>query len=682
MATRIAHGCSGVTAPPQKLLCGTNVKSNSKQELILVAVIFLEIAFFSVTGQNFFSLPNFFECIRLGVEIGLLALALTPVIVTGGIDLSVGSMMGLCAVTFGALSVDAHWPVAAAALATLVVSVLGGAINAFLIARLRVSPLIVTLGTYSLFRGLAEAVTKGARNYSEFPASFLYLGQGYIGGFLPAQAVIALLFAAGFFLLLHRTVIGRGIYAIGHSFEAARYAAIPVVKRLALVYLLSGFSAGVAGLVYVAHLGQAKSDAGNGYELIAITAVVLGGTSIFGGSGTIGGTILGLTVTVLLQNGLRLSGWPAEVAGIATGILLVLTIAFDRFAHRQRTESGEPSEAGGRSRAPMIIVATAVLIIGAVVTSRYMQSGLGAKSGKRILIGVMPKAKGDPYFISCRIGAEEAAKKLDVDLIWDGPTGLDAAKQNEVVEGWITRGVQAISVSVENAPGISTVLRKARARGIKVMTWDADAEPDARDYFISQATPEDIGNTLVDEAARLIGNSGQVAIITGALSAANQNLWISFMRQRIAKEHPNLQLVTVRPSDDDRDKAFSETQTLLKVYPRLKAVIGISAPAVPGMGEAIKQSGRSDVKVLGLSLPNLCKPYVHGGYIQAVVLWDTRKLGYLAVAAPAALVRKKLEKGQSVLEVPGLGELKIQGTDIILGKPVIFRKDNIDRYNF
>jgi rhamnose transport system permease protein len=100
------------------------------------------------------------------------------------------------------------------------------------------------------------------------------------------------------------------------------------------------------------------------------------------------------------------------------------------------------------------------------------------------------------------------------------------------------------------------------------------------------------------------------------------------------------------------------------------------------MGEAIKQSGRSDVKVLGLSLPNLCKPYVHGGYIQAVVLWDTRKLGYLAVAAPAALVRKKLEKGQSVLEVPGLGELKIQGTDIILGKPVIFRKDNIDRYNF
>ncbi len=660
------------------------MRSNSKQELILLVVILFEIAFFSVTGQNFFSLPNLFECIRLGVEIGLLALALTPVIVTGGIDLSVGSTMGLCAVTFGALSQDAHWPVALAALATLAVSLLGGGVNALLISRLRVSPLIVTLGTYSLFRGLAEAVTKGARNYSDFPASFLYLGQGYIGGFLPTQAVVAFVFAVGFYVLLHRTVIGRGIYAIGHSFEAARYAAIPVVKRLALVYLLSGFSAGVAGLVYVAHLGQAKSDAGNGYELIAITAVVLGGTSIFGGSGTIGGTLLGLIATVILQNGLRLSGWPAEVAGIATGILLVLTIAFDHFAHRQslaRTQDGETTYKR-RSLWAMAGLGLAVLMIGAVASYRHTQAGSAGKSGGRVLVGVMPKAKGDPYFISCRVGAEEAAKKLNVDLIWDGPTGLDAAKQNEVVEGWITRGVDAISVSVENAPGISTVLRKARARGIKVVTWDADAEANARDYFINQATPEDIGNTLVDETAQLIGDSGQVAIITGALSAANQNIWIAFMRQRIAKAHPNLKLVTVRPSDDDRDKAFSETQTLLKVYPALKAVIGISAPAVPGMGEAIKQSGRTDVKVLGLSLPNLCKPYVHGGYIQAVVLWDTKNLGYLAVAAPAALVRKTLRPGQSVLEVPELGKLAIQGSDIILGKPVIFRKDNIDRYNF
>jgi len=637
--------------------------NKGKQEIILGLLIACEIALFSVTGQNFFSLGNFFECIRLGVEIGLLSLALTPVIVTGGIDLSVGSMMGLCAVSFGWLWHDAGVPTTAAVLLTLAISLLGGALNGALIARLNVSPLIVTLGTYSLFRGLAEGITMGAKNYSGFPAGFLFLGQGYLGGVVPAQTIFLVIAVVGFWLLLHRSVAGRALYAIGHGLEGARYAAIPVKRRIGLVYLLSGLASGMAAIVYVAHLGQAKSDAGTGYELIAITAVVLGGTSIFGGSGTIGGTLLGLIAIVVLQNGLRLSGWPAELAGILTGVLLAVTIALQR--------------AGRRSRWAMAAVAS----VAAIVLALSLEARHAGSAGT-ITIGVMPKAKGDPYFISCRAGAEEAAKQLHVNLIWDGPTGLDAAKQNEVIEGWITRHVDAISVSVENAAGISTVLRKARAQGIKVTTWDADAEANARDYFINQATPEAIGNTLIDETARVMHDNGEFAIITGALSAANQNIWISFMRQRVKEKYPRLKLVTVRPSDDDRDKAFEETQTLLKVYPNIKTIVGISAPAVPGAGEAVKQSGRRDVRVIGLSLPNLCKPYVHGGSIEAVVLWNTKDLGYLAVWAPAALVQGTLRAGGSTLTAGRLGVVKVEGNQIVLGAPVIFRKDNIDRFNF
>src|SRR5206468_7674012 len=134
--------------------------------------------------------------------------------------------------------------------------------------------------------------------------------------------------------------------------------------------------------------------------------------------------------------------------------------------------------------------------------------------------------------VSCRAGAEEAARELGIDLIWDGPTSLDAAKQNEVVENWITRKVDVIAVAVENRAAISTVLRKARARGIRVLTWDADAEPDARDFFVNQATAEGIGNTLTDEAARLVGETGEFAVVTSALSAANQNEWIAFIRKR------------------------------------------------------------------------------------------------------------------------------------------------------
>jgi rhamnose transport system permease protein len=653
------------------------VKTNRQQEWILAAFILAEILLFSLTGRNFFSITNFFEVIRLSVELGLLALALTPVIVSGGIDLSVGSMMGLCTVTFGALWSDAHFSITVAIVAALLVSLVGGFLNAALISKLRVSPLIVTLGTFSLFRGMAEGITAGARNYSGFPASFLYLGQGYLGGIVPTQTILLVIAIAGFYLLLQRTVIGRGLYAIGHSSEGARYAAIPVASRLVLVYVLSGLAAGLAAIVYVAHLGQAKSDAGTGYELIAITAVVLGGTSIFGGSGTILGTCLGLAAIVVLQNGLRLSAWPTEVAGISTGTLLILTIAIERWVNQEKVRKTTPILQWSAVGAVALVAAFAVFHF------RSSSAGLtNTSAGKRVTVAVMPKAKGDPYFISCKVGAEEAAASLNVDLIWDGPTGLDAAKQNELVQGWITRHVDAISVSVENAPGISTVLREARAQGIKVVTWDADAELDARDYFINQATAQSIGFTLTDEAARVMHNRGDFAIITGALSAANQNLWMSFMRQRLAEKYPDLKLVAVRPSDDDRDKAFAEAQTLMKVYPKVKMLVAISAPAVPGAGEAVRQSGRKDVQVIGLSLPNLCKPYVHGGEIEAVALWNTKDLGYLAVAAPAALARGTLQAGATSFHAGRLGNVEIKGSDIILGAPLLFRKDNIDQFNF
>src|SRR5689334_5028516 len=298
-------------------------------EWVLLLVIVIECLVFSLTGNNFLSAGNAFEITRLSVEIGLLALALTPIIITGGIDLSVGSMIGLSAVVLGALWRDAHLPIGIAAVVTLLVGVLGGALNALMISRLKFPPLIVTLGTFSLFRGIAEGLTRGIENYSGFSPSFLFLGQGYIGGIVPAQLFILVVAIAGFWWWLHRTVYGRSLYAIGFSAEGARYAGINVARRLAFVYVLSGLISSLAAIIYVAHLGQAKSDAGTGYELMAITAVVLGGTSIFGGRGTIYGTLLGLAAIVILQNGLRLSGLPVELAGILTGVLLIAAIAFD-----------------------------------------------------------------------------------------------------------------------------------------------------------------------------------------------------------------------------------------------------------------------------------------------------------------------------------------------------------------
>jgi rhamnose transport system substrate-binding protein len=694
-------------------------------EWIVLLALAGEIALFTAIARNFSTVGNFFEVTRLSVELGLLAIAMTPIVITGGIDLSVGSMMGLAAVVFGAAYRDWHVPVPGAAALALLVGCIGGGLNAVLIARFNILPIIVTLGTFSLFRGIAEGLTEGAVNYTGFSSGFTALGQGYLWGIVPAQLPVLVTVFAAYVVLLHRSVVGRAWYAIGFGTGGARYAGIPVASRIALAYVLSGVMSSLAAIVYVAHLGQAKSDAGMGYELDAITAVVLGGTSVFGGRGTMWGTLIGLSSLAVLRNGLHLAALPSELTGVLTGALLVATIAIDRFRNRARPAAnvyftgGEsaltldnptlrpdhrgtvPTHASADEdtivrNAQVAVLCAAVLggsilvagtniwLIRSLAPAVRTTSDTAAPSANphRPVVAMMPKAKGDPYFVSCRAGAEEAAKELGVDLIWDGPTSLDAARQNELVENWITRKVDVIAVAVENRGGISSVLRKARERGIHIVTWDSDADPDARDFFVNQATSEGIGNTLTDEAARILGGKGEFAIITGALSAANQNEWISFIKKRLAEKYPNLKLATIRPSDDDRDKAFAETQTIMRVFPAVKLVMAISAPAVPGSAEAVRQANRRDVNVIGLSLPNINKPYVHDGWVQTVVLWNTRDLGYLTVLSSSLLAQMGIPAGSESIDARRLGKIQIRGTEIVLGAPTMFTKANIDKFDF
>jgi len=441
--------------------------------------------------------------------------------------------------------------------------------------------------------------------------------------------------------------------------------------------------------------------------------VVLGGTSITGGRGSIGGTLLGVAGIVLLRTGLRLSDLPSELAGILTGALLLVSIAAaaretaggERRARQQARAAATPPDSSGSTllsmrNSQLAVLCAAVLGAALIVASsnwwlvRSLErmhatpsaSSSGARSAgaatRPITVAMMPKAKGDPYFVSCRKGAEDAARELGVTLIWDGPTDLDPARQNEVVDSWITRGVDVIAVSVENKASISTALRQARQRGIKVIAWDADAEKDARDVFINQATPQGIGEVLTDRTAALLNDKGDFAIVTASLSAANQNEWIKYIRARLADKHPDVHLVAIQPSDGDRDRAFTEAQNILKVHPSVKVIMGIAAPAVPGIAEAVRQSGRSDVKVLGLSLPNMCKPFVKAGVIDSVVLWNTLDLGYLTVYAGRALATGELVVGQNSLRAGRLGTVEVKADEVLLGKPFVFDKSNIDGFDF
>ena len=301
----------------------------------------------------------------------------------------------------------------------------------------------------------------------------------------------------------------------------------------------------------------------------------------------------------------------------------------------------------------------------------------------KLVIALLPKAKGNAYFLSCKSGADKAAKELGIDLLFDGPTDSNAAKQNEIVENWITLGVDAIAVAAENKEGISTALRKAQKSGVKVITYDADSMPDSRSFFVNQATPEGIGYTLMDEAARLCSSEGEFAIITATLTASNMREWQKNIESRLKEKYPKMKLVAVRPCDDLKDKAQSEATALMSANPNLKCIMAICSPGVPGAAEAVKQAGKTGkVKVLGLGLPNENKRYVHEGVTDSVILWNTEDLGYLTVYAASKLAKGELKPGDKKIKAGKLGEFDIQGDNIMLGKPFIFNKANIDQFNF
>jgi len=294
---------------------------------------------------------------------------------------------------------------------------------------------------------------------------------------------------------------------------------------------------------------------------------------------------------------------------------------------------------------------------------------------------VMPKLVGIDYFNACEKGALEAGKELGVKIVYDGPITNDVTKQAEMIDTWITRRLNVITVAPNDPHALAPTLKKAMARGIKVLTWDADSDADSRNYFVNQATYEDIGYALVDVMAEEIGGKGDVAIITGSLTAANQNVWMEWMRKRIAEAYPELNIVTVKPSEEDQQMAFQVAQDLLKAYPNLKGIWGITSVAFPGAARAVRESGYAGkVAVTGLSTPRAMREYVKDGTVKTVLLWNPVDLGYLTVYAAKKLLDAKTLPAE--FEAGRLGKVAVKGNEILLGPPMRFTKTNIDDFDF
>jgi rhamnose transport system permease protein len=292
-----------------------------RHETLLALLLVLALAVLASRSDRFLTVDNLFNQGRLMTEVGLISIAMTFVIVTGGIDLSVGSIVGMAAIFLGVLWKNAGLPLPLAIAAVLLIGTLAGLFNGLVITRFRVPPLIATLATLALYRGIAEGVSE-ARSVRGYPDWFAVLGQGDMLG-MPTQLWVlgAAALAAG--LALGVTVYGRTLYAIGSNATAARFSGLRVDGAILATYAASGFAAALAGVILVSRVSTTRSDMGSGYELTAITAVVLGGTSIFGGRGTVVGTVLGLILMQALNSGLSLAGVKGDGTIVMIGVILI-----------------------------------------------------------------------------------------------------------------------------------------------------------------------------------------------------------------------------------------------------------------------------------------------------------------------------------------------------------------------
>ena len=324
----------------------------------------------------------------------------------------------------------------------------------------------------------------------------------------------------------------------------------------------------------------------------------------------------------------------------------------------------------------------AVLAIGLTACGSSDDGGGG---GGDVTITMLPKNLGNPYFEASTAGAQEAAGELGATVEEVGPDAASPDAQVPFINTAAQQGVGALVVSANDPTAIGDALQEARDAGTKVVTFDSDTEPQFRDLFVNQASPEGIADKQLELVADQIGGEGEIAILSASANATNQNAWIELMEQKLASDYPDIELVEIVYGDDDDQTSFDKTAALLQSHPDLK---GIVSPTTVGIAAAARYVSTSDAKgrvaVTGLGTPNQMREYVEDGTVESFALWNPTDLGYLATQAAAALAAGDItgEEGDT-FEAGRLGEFTV-GTDgeVLLGEPYVYDESNIADFDF
>ncbi|CCK29929.1 ribose ABC transporter, permease [Streptomyces davaonensis JCM 4913] len=589
----------------------------------LTALIVLVVAMSALSG-DFLTTDNL---LNIGVQAAvtaILAFGVTFVIVSAGIDLSVGSVAALSATVLAWSATSQGVPVLLAVLLAIATGIACGLVNGFLISYGKLPPFIATLAMLSVARGLSLVISQGSP--IAFPDSVSHLGDT-LGGWLPVPVLVMVGMGLITAFVLGRTYIGRSMYAIGGNEEAARLSGLRVKRQKLAIYAFSGLFAAAAGIVLAARLSSAQPQAAQGYELDAIAAVVIGGASLAGGTGKASGTLIGALILAVLRNGLNLLSVSAFWQQVVIGVVIALAVLLDTVRRKAGATPVTTGTSGNKGRRAATYLLAAVVAAAVVGATSFLHSGTSeAKSQK---IGLSLSTLNNPFFVQIRAGAQAEAEKLGVDLtVTDAQN--DASQQANQLQNFTSEGLGTIIVNPVDSDAVTPAAKSVNKAGIPLVAVDR-AVNNADTAALVASDNVTGGKQAAEALAEKLGGKGRIVVLQGqAGTSASRERGAGFAEG--LKDYPGIEVVAEQPADWDRTKGLDVMTNLLQANPDIDGVFAENDEMALGAIKALGAKAGKSVQVIGFDGTADGLKAVEEGTLYASVAQQPAELGRIAVA--------------------------------------------------
>ncbi|WP_328933896.1 MULTISPECIES: substrate-binding domain-containing protein [unclassified Streptomyces] len=607
----------------------------------LTALIVLVIAMSALSG-DFLTTDNLLNVGVQAAVTAILAFGVTFVIVSAGIDLSVGSVAALSATVLAWSATQHGVPVVLAVILAIATGIAAGLVNGFLIAYGKLPPFIATLAMLSVARGLSLVISQGSP--IAFPDSVSHLGDT-LGGWLPVPVLVMIAMGLVAAFVLGRTYIGRSMYAIGGNEEAARLSGLRVSKQKLAIYALSGVFAAAAGIVLASRLSSAQPQAADGYELDAIAAVVIGGASLAGGTGKASGTLIGALILAVLRNGLNLLSVSAFWQQVVIGVVIALAVLLDTVRRKAGATPVSGAGGGGRGKQATTYALAAVVTVAIVGATSFLHNDSSTSTKPKL--GLSLSTLNNPFFVQIRSGAQAEAKKLGLDLtVTDAQN--DASQQANQLQNFTSSNYGAIIVNPVDSDAASNSVKAADKAKIPVIAVDRGVNKAAVDTLVASDNIAG-GELAAKTVAEKLGGTGKIVILQGqAGTSAARERAEGFAKG--LKAYPGIKVLAQQPADFDRTKGLDVMSNLLQAHPDVQGVIAANDEMALGAIKALGSKAGKSVSVVGFDGTPDGLTAVKKGTLYASVAQQPSRLGKIAV--DNALRATQGKKVETTVKVP------------------------------